>query len=285
MSKRALGKGLDALIQSDPGDLQDQSGVLELALDRIEPNDDQPRKSFSRETLDELAASIRENGIIQPIIVEQRADRYRIIAGERRYRAAKIVGLETVPAIVKQYSEIEGLQISLIENIQRENLNPIEEAAAYETLIKQTGLRQEELAQRVGKSRSTIANSLRLLKLTKSFKDALIEGAISPGHGRAILSVVNPADRDVLFSKITKTGLSVREAEELAEKLNSGGRPAQAKTSQRTKAPELRDIEERLIGTLGTKVQLKGSLNGGRIEISYYSKTDLERLFDLLAEA
>jgi ParB family chromosome partitioning protein len=207
------------------------------------------------------------------------------VAGERRFRAAKIAGLDMVPVIVKKYSENERLQISLIENIQRENLNPIEEASAYDALIKQTGLRQEELAQQIGKNRSTIANSLRLLKLPRVYKDALIEGSITPGHGRAILSVSNPADREVLFSKIIDTGFSVREAEELAERLNKGSRGSKrdGPTKKKAKTPELREIEEQLIGSLGTKVQVKGSLNSGKIEITYYSQADLDRLYDLLS--
>ena len=285
MSKKALGKGLDALIQPDESLSDAQKGVAEVALDLIDSTDEQPRKKFSEETLNELAASIRENGIIQPIIVEKKKNRYRIVAGERRYRAARLAGLDRIPAIVRNYTDDDRLQVALIENIQRENLNPIEEAAAYDTLLRQLELKQDELAARIGKSRSTIANTLRLLKLPRIMQDALIEGTITPGHARAILSVINPAERDGLFSKIADNGLSVRESEELSEKMNKGKGRAKTETSgdHVQRAPELREIEQRLLESLGTKVKVKGSISSGRIEVSYFSREDLERLIDLLA--
>ena len=284
MSKRALGKGLDALIAQGP-DSGKPGGVLELPVGEIDPSADQPRKNFEMQPLQELADSIKEKGIIQPIVVERQGQRYQIVAGERRFRAAKMAGLDKVPALVRHYSPDERLQISLIENIQRENLNPIEEAAAYSALLKQTGMRQEELAQQVGKSRSAVANSLRLLKLPPEYRDALSDGALSPGHGRAVLSVVNPADRDILFKRIVEDGISVREAEVLADRLNKGSRGARSTQAkpERKLSPDVLGVEQRLIESLGTKVKLNGSLAKGRIEISYFSKEDLERLFDLLA--
>ena len=284
MSKRALGKGLDALIAQVP-DADTQGGVLELPVGEIDPAADQPRKNFEMQPLQELADSIKEKGIIQPIVVERQGQRYQIVAGERRFRAAKMAGLEKVPVLVRHYSPDERLQISLIENIQRENLNPIEEATAYSALLKQTGMRQEELAQQVGKSRSAVANSLRLLKLPPEYRDALSGGALSPGHARAVLSVVNPADQDILFKRIVEDGISVREAEVLADKLNKGGRGARSQHAkpERKLSPDVLGVEQRLIESLGTKVKLNGSLAKGRIEISYFSKEDLERLFDLLA--
>ena len=282
MSKRALGKGLDALIARAP-DVPE--GGLELSIGEIDPNIDQPRKNFDPQALQELADSIREKGIIQPIVVEPHGERYQIIAGERRFRAAKLAGLDKVPAIVRHYSADERLQISLIENIQRENLNPIEEATAYHTLLKQMGLRQEDLAQQVGKSRSAVANSLRLLTLPQEFKDALVGGTLSTGHARALLSVVNPADRDVLYRRIAEDEISVRAAEDLADRLNMGGRSSSIKSEKvgKTSSPEIQSVEQRLMEVLGTKIKLNGSLVKGKIEISYFSKEDLERLFDLLA--
>jgi ParB family transcriptional regulator, chromosome partitioning protein len=285
VSKKALGKGLDALIQPDDSLSVAENGVSEIALDLIDSTDDQPRKQFSEDTLIELAGSIRENGVIQPIIIEKTKNRYRIVAGERRYRAAHLAGLDRIPAIVRNYTADDRLQVALIENIQRENLNPMEEAAAYDTLLKQLGLKQDELATRIGKSRSTIANTLRLLKLPHIMQDALVAGTITAGHARAILSVINPAERDGLFSKIVAAGHSVREAEELSDKLNKGkGRRKTEKPEQKVQAaPELREIEQRLLESLGTKVQVKGSITSGRIEVSYFTQEDLERLLDLLA--
>ncbi len=285
MSKKALGKGLDALIQSDDTSSETQKGVEEIALDLIDSTDEQPRKQFSEETLIELAASIRENGLIQPIIVEQVNNRYRIVAGERRCRAARLAGLDRIPAIIRNYTADDRLQVALIENIQRENLNPIEEATAYDTLLTRLNLKQDELAKRIGKNRSTIANSLRLLKLPRNMQDALSAGTITPGHARAILSVINPMEREGVFSKIVGAGLSVREAEELSDKLNKpAGKEKKGKPREGVhKAPELREIEQRLLESLGTKVQVKGSTSSGRIDISYFTQEELERLVDLLA--
>ena len=292
MSKKALGKGLDALIQPEESAPRPENGVGEVAIGLLDSTDEQPRKKFSEDTLAELAASIKENGVIQPIIVEKTDNRYRIVAGERRYRAAKLAGLDKIPVIVRNYDVADRLQVALIENIQRENLNPIEEAAAYERLIKQLELKQDELAARIGKSRSTIANALRLLKLPAAMQEALVAGKLTPGHARAILAVINPMDRESLFSEIVEGELSVREAEELSEKLNSGVRSGvrsgagKAKPVQQKKAAkktaEFREIEQRLLESLGTKVQLKGSISAGRIEVSYFSQEELERLIDLL---
>lgn len=289
MSKKALGKGLDALIHTDDAANEGGTGIIELPLNRLDSMDSQPRKRFAEETLLELAASIRENGIIQPVVVEKSGDRYRVIAGERRLRAARLAGLEKIPVVVRDFPNVNLLQIALIENIQRENLNPIEEAAAYDALLKDTGLKQEELASRVGKSRSAVANSLRLLKLPPDMQDALAAGTVSPGHARALLSVSEQPNRETLFTEILNKGLSVREAEQLSEKLNDSSpgpkkdraRPARGQ-SGREQAPELREIEQQLLESLGTKVEVKGSFSRGKIEVSYYSSDDLERLLDLL---
>lgn len=284
MSKKALGRGLDALIHTDDATGETDTGSVEVSVDRLDSSAAQPRKQFAEATLLELAASIRENGIIQPIVVEKSGARYRVIAGERRLRAARMAGLETVPVVVRDFPRQNLLQIALIENIQRENLNPIEEAAAYDALLKDTELTQDELAHRLGKSRSAITNSLRLLKLPENMQDALAAGTISPGHARALLSLDDPVSRDMMFARIAENGLSVREAEDLSEEMKRSGFRQKKPISRSTtkQAPELREIEQHLLESLGTKVQVKGSLSKGRIEVSYYSTDDLERLTELL---
>lgn len=287
MSKKALGKGIDALL-SIGGDVESGSqkqSELEVSIDKLIPNPDQPRKAFNQDALQELADSIKEQGIIQPIIVEDGQDgSFLIIAGERRYRAAKLAGVLSVPVLVRSFSTEQKLEIALIENIQREDLNPIEEAQAYKQLIDSLELSQDTLSKRIGKKRSTIANSLRLLKLSNEMQQALVDGSLSAGHARAILSVVNPADQMILFSRIINDGLSVRNAEEMSSELNKGLRGEKAKKEKLSKKqdPEIQQIEQKLIDILGTKVQLKGSLKAGKIEISYYSMDDLERVYELL---
>jgi ParB family transcriptional regulator, chromosome partitioning protein len=285
VSKKALGRGLDALISTDDTTGQDRTGITELSTDQVDSANSQPRKHFPENTLQELAASIRENGVIQPIIVEKNGDRYSVIAGERRLRAARIAGLEKIPAIIRDYPPENLLQIALIENIQREDLNPIEEASAYETLLDQTKISQEELAERLGKSRTAITNSLRLLKLPETMRQALSDGALSPGHARAILSVVQLANRKGLFESIIENGLSVREAERLAGEYNAAApvRKEETQKQKRQKDPEVRALEQRLLEAFGTKVELKGSLTSGKIEVSYYSQDDLERILELLS--
>lgn len=286
MSKKVLGKGIGALL-GDEGDV-DLSSVSEVPVSALKPNPQQPRKEFDETALRELADSIRQKGVLQPILAEPSQDgTYLIVAGERRVRAARLAGLEKVPVLVRQFSTDEKLEIALIENIQREDLNPIEEALAYRKLMEIAGLNQEQIASRVGKDRSTVANTLRLLKLTEEAQGALEKGALSPGHARAILSLVNPADQQLLFKRIVEKGISVREAEELAAAFSVGKREAgkarrggQAASSR--KDPEVREIEQKLIEKLGTKVDLKGNGRKGRIEISYYSLEDLERLVDLI---
>lgn len=310
MSKRRLGKGIDALLGDPENDEAIQASITEVALDRIESNPGQPRKSFSDESLDELASSIRSRGVIQPIILEERNDeRYRIVAGERRYRAAKLAGLATVPAIVRPFSEDEKYEIALIENIQREDLNPIEEANGYQTIMDRYGLTQDEIAHRLGKKRSTVANSIRLLRLSEEIQAALIDGRITAGHARALLSVTVAEHRATLFRYCIEKAASVREAERAAGSLNETGeiepktevpsastvdavttasvggnsdRKTAGPKSELRKTPELLAAEERLIEALGTKVVINGGENKGRIEIAYYSLDDLNRILDLL---
>lgn len=293
-----LGRGLEALlVDSDAAetkrtltaDSENTAAGHELFVNPslLKPNPHQPRREFDEETLKELADSIREHGIIQPIIVEEIGDgNYYIIAGERRTRAARIAGLATVPVIIKKFSDSRKLEVALIENIQRENLNPVEEAQAYHKLMTLGNLSQEEAAQRVGKNRSTVANSLRLLKLPEDMVSSLSSGQITPGHARAILSVLNPSDQRILFGRIVGNALSVRDAERMAGELNNGSRAGTEKktkpTGQETqKSPEIKSIEQKFIDILGTKVTVKGNLDHGTIEIAYFSRDDLDRLYEL----
>jgi len=291
VSKRVLGKGLEALFQSASEDnisRDEMAGGFGHFVDigKIVPNPDQPRKDFKDDMLNELADSIREKGVIQPIIVEKKNESYVIIAGERRYRASLMAGLKQIPVIEKRFTEEEKFEIALIENIQREDLSPIEEAKAYLTLINSYNLGQDELSKRIGKNRSTIANSLRLLKMPQDMQDAISSGGITSGHARAILSVVNPADQRILFNRIINGGLSVRETEKQASDLNKGIRSVSGNDKkevlQKKKSPDVMLIEQKFIDSLGTKVSLSGNLSKGKIEISYFSKDDLERIFDLI---
>ena len=286
-----LGKGLGALIPDT--DIEDAAlggstaeGVRTLPLSRLKANPDQPRRTFSEESLAELANSLRTHGLIQPILVEESNDGFfLIVAGERRFRAATMAGLSEVPVIVRSYTSEKRLEISLIENIQREDLNPVDEAEAYRSLMAMGGRSQEEVADVVGKSRSAVANSIRLLRLPESVLSTLREGSLSAGHAKALLSVIDPARRDILFARIIAEGISVREAEAAAQALNSPriSTPKSVGRPEKPKEPEIRQVEERLIEALGTKVSVKGDGKKGTIAIEYYSLADLERILDVLA--
>ncbi len=287
MSKRALGRGIDALIQQvDDDTTADHKDVMTVPLRNIQPNPYQPRTEFDEERLTELSESIKQQGVIQPLIVEQDRDVYTIIAGERRFRAARMAGLSEVPVILRKFTDEEKLEIALIENIQREDLNPIEEAKAYRKLMERNNLSQDNLAKKIGKKRSTVANSVRLLKLPEDMQDSITSGELSSGHARAILSVINPADQRILYNRIINEHLSVREAERQAAGFNKGMRSSEKehdKTSQpKFVPPEVQEIEQRFLDILGTKVSLKGNLKKGKIEISYYSKEDLERVYEII---
>ena len=298
MSKKALGKGLEALFQAagnvnNIGNAENDKKVSVVGLGqfvdigKLITNPIQPRKKFDEESLKDLAASIKEKGVLQPILVEKKGDKYLIIAGERRYRAATRAGLKEVPVIEKELSEGEKLEIALIENIQREDISPIEEAKAFLTLIKNYNISQDDLSKRVGKNRSTIANSLRLLKMPQDMQDALSSGEISSGHARAILSVINPADQRILFKRIISGAISVREAEKQAANLNKGIRGSgqdKKEDQKKKKSPDIAEIEQKFIDIFGTKVNLNGTLIKGKIEISYFSEEDLERIFDIIAK-
>jgi ParB family chromosome partitioning protein len=291
--KRGLGRGIEALLPSSGGktDKSGEKGELFLPLDKIKANPHQPRKHFDEAALAELAASIREHGIIEPVIVEESGDGfYTVVAGERRCRAATLAGLREVPALVRDYSEEKRLEISIIENIQREGLNPIEEAAAFRQLMELAGLSQDEAAVKVGKSRSALANSLRLLKLPDPVQDALKKGMITQGHARAILAVENGERQRALFGEIVEKILSVREAEARAAELNkiplldSGNNPVASASPAVAKArdPHLADMEQRFIDRLGTKVRIDGGADSGSIRIEYYSMEDLDRLCEII---
>lgn len=305
VAKNALGKGAAAVFSADDIEIDelttsgglskskkvDADSLFEVEISQLKANPYQPRKEFSDEALKELSESIKEDGVIEPIIITECADGgYYIVGGERRTRAAKLAGLTKIPACVKNYSPEKMLEVALIENIQRENLNPLEEAQAYQQLMEMSNLSQEEVSKRVGKNRSTVANALRLLKLPEDMQRSLSEGVISAGHARAILSVVNGTDQRILFAKITGSGLSVREAERLASEMNGTYRPTE-KSSKKTSSapvenrdPDLVSVEQQLIGILGTKVSIKGSLERGSISIEYFSADDLDRVYSLIAK-
>jgi ParB family transcriptional regulator, chromosome partitioning protein len=276
MQKQALGKGLGALIP-DLSALDDSEkkalGITEIALDKIVPNEYQPRKVFNDEKLQELAASIKEQGVIQPIIVHRSGGGYQLIAGERRWRASRLAGLKTIPALIKEATKRELLEMALIENIQREDLNPLEAAEAYKRLQDEFKLTQEDLAKRVGKERSTVTNFLRLLGLPKEVKQDLAAGALSMGHAKALLSLDRARDQFQVAALIVKKGLSVRESEALASRLKNP--PKEKKNRQHQ---ELKAVEEKLRKTLGTKVSIMSKSKGGRIVIEYYSPEELDRI-------
>lgn len=287
MSKRALGRGIDALILGGPeAPRREETAITSVAIDQLLPGEGQPRKTFDEESLEELAESIRNQGILQPILVEPVGERYAIVAGERRYRAAQKAGLEEIPVVVKSFSRDQKLQIALVENIQREDLTPIEEAEAYRTLMNTLKISQEELASRLGRKRPTVANSLRLLNLPREMQDAVSSGTMSAGHARAVLSIQNPSDRRLLFRRIVDEGISVREAEAATEAFNRGKRTTKPRSrgGQAKTSPELGELEQKLIDRIGAKVVVRGDLDRGKIEITYFSRADLERIFDLLGE-
>ncbi|PIU67933.1 MAG: hypothetical protein COS84_02700 [Armatimonadetes bacterium CG07_land_8_20_14_0_80_40_9] len=279
MKKFGLGKGLEALI---PHTDIEKEELVEVNLDKIEPNPHQPREKFKRDSLEELASSIKEQGVIQPILVRAKGDGYQIIAGERRLRAAKIAGLKSIPALVRSPSDSKLLELSLVENLQRENLNPLERAKAYRRL-KEVGLTQEELASRLGKSRSEVANTLRLLKLPPFIQEGIHQGRINEGQARAMLGVESLRLQREVFKKVEKEGLSVRQTEKLVKKLSH--LPKKAGKKKKWGELYLRQAEEQLQNVLGTKVTIKAKgKEGGIITIEYYSSEDLQRVMEVIGE-
>ena len=276
-----LGRGYDALIPNAGTNKNQETNLIDIQL--VITNPDQPRKDFDPDALQELANSIKEKGILQPILVEKTGDKYQIVAGERRYRAALLAHLAKVPIITGSFSKQEKLEIALIENIQRKDLTPIEEALAYEALMQNSNLNQDELAKKVGKNRSTIANALRLLKLNDEMKEAVSRGTLSAGHARAILSVDSKGNQQKLFEAIEKKGLSVREAEAMATKLNQEDANAvNPKLYNSKKDPETAATEQKFAEKLGTKVAIKGTMKKGKLEISYKTKEELLHLYEML---
>lgn len=293
VKKRGLGAGLDNLIPDIGLETTEDVKTTEkenvsretlIPVIKIEPNRAQPRTRFDEDALQELADSIKQYGIIEPIVVQKRENHYEIIAGERRWRAARLAGLKEVPVVIKDYSEDEIFTIALIENIQREDLNPIEEAVAYQKLIQELNLKQDEVAEKVSKSRTAITNSMRLLKLDQRVQQMLIDEMITEGHGRALLPITDPEEQFTLAMKVFDEKLSVRETEKLIKKIQE-----EKKTPDKP-VEEIKDVsfvykslEEKLKRTLGTKVEIKNkSNNTGKIEIEYYSMDELERIVELM---
>jgi len=275
MVKKSLGKGLGALILSAD---TEESGVKELRINEIEPNENQPRKIFNDEKLSGLADSIRQYGVVQPLIVKKENNTYTIVAGERRWRAARLAGLRTVPVVIKDYSSKQVMEIALIENLQREDLNPIEEAEAYERLITEFGMTQEDVSKTVGKSRPAIANSVRLLSLQDKLKSLVIDGALSGGHARTLLSLEDNELQMKAVDEIIRRELNVRETEALVKRLQS--------KKQNKKPIRLNEnyqfIEDKLREFFGTKVIMTNSGKKGRITIEYYSLEELERIVSMV---
>jgi len=279
--KPALGKGLSALIPEKEKSRSKE--ILELNIDMIMPNEYQPRRAFNDTALNELVTSIREKGIIQPIIVRRASDNsYHLIAGERRWRAARVAGLSSIPAIVKDAAPVESLELALIENIQREDLNPLETAEAFQRLINDFSITHDDLSKRVGKDRATVTNYLRILKLPFEIKKWIAEGALSIGHAKALLQVEHQRMQVEIAGRIIKQGLSVRETENLC-KTNPSIRISKSRF-RKSSDPQIASLEEKMMHSLGTKVRLihRSNKKGGRIEIEYYSLEELDRLLELL---
>lgn len=284
MSSSRLGKGFEALFSADPAPSPNQGEPMMIPVARIEPNPNQPRKEFDQQALQELADSIREKGIIQPLVVERKeSGGFILVAGERRFRAAKLIGLEEVPVIVKSYGEEERLEIALIENIQRTDLTPLEEAEAYQKLIKLRGYTQEQLAKRVGKQRTTIANALRLLKLPDPIKKQINDGMLTAGHARAILSLEDTNDQIKLSDEIVRTKLSVRESEKRAESQRSARAGQATFKTKEAQNPEITTIENDLMEKYGTRVKIHFNKDGGSIELFFFDTDDFNRLIHLMA--
>lgn len=306
MAKKGLGKGLGAIFGEDvvkenkeetekkakakaeakaAEEMDEKGRILMLKLDLVQPNKEQPRKTFDEEKINELAESIKNYGVLQPLLVQKNDSFYEIIAGERRWRAAKAAGLKEVPAVLKEYSKQEAMEISLIENVQRADLNPIEEALGYRQLIDEFGLTQEEIAVRVAKSRTAITNTMRLLKLDEQIQNMLVQGVITSGHARALLSLEGTQMQLKAAKEILDKKLSVRETERLVKRLQkeASGEKNEEKKKDETLALIYQDLEDRMKSVMGTKVSIHNKdKNKGRIEIEYYSEAELERIVEMI---
>lgn len=306
MAKKGLGKGLGAIFGEDvvkdnkeetekkakakaeakaAEEMDEKGRILMLKLDLVQPNKEQPRKTFDEEKINELAESIKNYGVLQPLLVQKNDSFYEIIAGERRWRAAKAAGLKEVPAVLKEYSKQEAMEISLIENVQRADLNPIEEALGYRQLIDEFGLTQEEIAVRVAKSRTAITNTMRLLKLDEQIQNMLVQGVITSGHARALLSLEDAQMQLKAAKEILDKKLSVRETERLVKRLQkeASGEKKEEKKKDETLALIYQNLEDRMKSVMGTKVSIHNKdKNKGRIEIEYYSEAELERIVEMI---
>lgn len=294
--KRGLGKGLDAMIPVQENAITPSAEIAEdkpeekkaetiVKITQVEPNREQPRKNFDEDALQELADSIKQFGLLQPILVQDRKTHYEIIAGERRWRAAKLAGLKEVPVIVRDYTDQEIVEISLIENIQREDLNPIEEAQAYKRLLTEFNLKQDEVAERVSKSRTAVTNSMRLLKLCDEVQQMIIDDMLSTGHARALISIEDPEQQYTIAQKIFDEKLSVRDVEKLVKNLNKPEKPKKESKEDKSLDIIYQDIEEKLKQSLGTKVEISSKGNGsGKVEIEFYNHDDLDRIIELLSK-
>lgn len=296
-ASRGLGKGLDSLIpmSGSTNSVSEKKAVEKednkasetiVKITQIEPNREQPRKNFDEDALQELADSIKQFGLLQPILVQDRKSHYEIIAGERRWRAAKLAGLKEVPVIIRDYTDQEIVEISLIENIQREDLNPIEEAQAYKRLLTEFNLKQDEVAERVSKSRTAVTNSMRLLKLCDEVQQMIIDDMLSTGHARALISIEDPEEQYTIAQKIFDEKLSVRDVEKLVKNLNKPEKPKKEIKEDKNLDIIYQDIEEKLKQSLGTKVEISAKGNGaGKLEIEFYNHDDLDRIIELLSRS
>ena len=292
VKRKGLGKGLDSLIpenksvkpvvKPEKAEESVKTGEQMLKINQVEPNREQPRKHFEEDALLELAYSIKQYGVLQPLLVRKRKDYYEIIAGERRWRAAKLAGVKEVPVIIKEYTEQQAVEIALIENIQRENLNPIEEAMAFKKLLTEFNLKQDEVAERVSKSRTAVTNSMRLLKLGEKVQQMIIDDMITTGHARALLAIDDEEQQYLLATKIFDEKLSVRETEKLIKSLKNPKKQVKVvKTVENAFVYD--DLAEKMKRVLGTKVSISPKGNGkGKIEIEYYSDDELERMFEMI---
>ena len=289
---RGLGKGLDSLIPKadtkaesvkTTEKAEDSAKETLVKITMVEPNREQPRKNFDEDALQELADSIKQFGLLQPILVQDRKTYYEIIAGERRWRAAKLAGLKEVPVIIRDYTDQEIVEISLIENIQREDLNPIEEAQAYKKLLTEFNLKQDEVAERVSKSRTAVTNSMRLLKLCDEVQQMIIDDMISTGHARALISIEDPEQQYMIAQRVFDEKLSVREVEKLVKDLNKPQKPKKEIIEDKSLDIIYQDIEEKLKQSLGTKVSISSKGNGaGKLEIEFYTHDDLDKMIELM---
>ena len=284
MNRKALGKGINALIPNFETEVPASAptaGMVELLIDEISPGDTQPRKDFNDEKLKELEDSIRENGVIQPIVVQKQGEGYEIICGERRWRASRKAGLKKIPAVIREVSNTQSLKMALIENIHRQDLNPIEEAQAYKRLSHEFGLTQEVIAKQVGKNRATVANYLRLLKLSKGFQDDLITGQLTMGHARAMLALETEAEMEEARREVLKKNMNVRQIESYIQtKKRTAGEKPKIKVDR--KDIFIKDLEKQFERHLGTKVEITPGMKGGKLVVLYYSIDDLNRIHDMI---